>query len=123
VLDLDSFKAVNDLHGHAAGDRLLATVAAALEQRVRATDVAARIGGDEFAVILIGVDEDGAATAAAALAAAIDEHSRGSGLGATASVGVATIEPGCCADDLFARADRAMYEAKRAPARRPACAA
>jgi diguanylate cyclase (GGDEF)-like protein/PAS domain S-box-containing protein len=115
VIDLDSFKAVNDLHGHAAGDKLLTAVAAALHKRLRATDVAARIGGDEFAVILIGVDERGAATAAGALAAAIAEHSLAAGVAATASVGIAMIDPGSSADELFARADRAMYEAKRAP--------
>jgi diguanylate cyclase (GGDEF)-like protein/PAS domain S-box-containing protein len=114
VIDLDSFKDVNDVHGHATGDKLLTSVAAALHRRLRATDVAARIGGDEFAVILIGVDERGAATAAAALSAAIGEQSRAGGLRATASVGIAMIEPGSNADELFARADRAMYEAKRA---------
>jgi diguanylate cyclase (GGDEF)-like protein/PAS domain S-box-containing protein len=122
VIDLDSFKAVNDVHGHAAGDKLLIAVAGALHKRLRATDVAARIGGDEFAVILIGIDEHGAATAAAALAAAIAEHSLAAGLAATASVGVAMIEPGSSADELFARADRAMYDAKRGD-RRPVRAA
>ena len=114
VLDLDGFKAVNDVHGHAAGDKLLAAVAAALANRLRATDVAARIGGDEFAVILIGVDQRGAASAAAALAEAIGEQTCAAGLVATASVGIAMIEPGSSADELFAEADRAMYAAKRA---------
>jgi len=122
VLDLDRFKGVNDAHGHVAGDRLLTAVATALQARRRATDVAARIGGDEFAVILIGVDERGAVTAATGIAAAIAEQARAAGLEATASVGVAMIEPGVSADELFARADGAMYEAKRAalPALAPA---
>jgi diguanylate cyclase (GGDEF)-like protein/PAS domain S-box-containing protein len=123
VIDLDGFKAVNDSHGHAAGDKLLTVVAGALRRRVRSTDVAARIGGDEFAVILIGVDEPAAATAAAALATAIAEHSLATGLGTTASVGVAMIEPGSSADELFARADREMYAAKRGERRRPVRAA
>ncbi len=114
VIDLDSFKDVNDVHGHATGDKLLTSVAAALHRRLRATDVAARIGGDEFAVILIGVDERGATTAAAGLTAAIAEQARAAGLETSASVGVTMIEPGVSADELFARADRAMYEAKRA---------
>jgi diguanylate cyclase (GGDEF)-like protein/PAS domain S-box-containing protein len=114
VIDLDSFKEVNDVHGHSAGDKLLAAVAAALHERLRATDVAARIGGDEFAAILIGVDERGAETAAGALTAAIADHARAAGFVASASVGVAMIEPGSCADELFARADRAMYAVKRA---------
>jgi diguanylate cyclase (GGDEF)-like protein/PAS domain S-box-containing protein len=113
VMDLDRFKAVNDAHGHAAGDKLLSAVAAALAGRLRATDVAARIGGDEFAVILIGVDERGAAQAADALAAAIGEEARAAGLITTASIGVAPIVPGSSADELFAEADRAMYAAKR----------
>jgi diguanylate cyclase (GGDEF)-like protein/PAS domain S-box-containing protein len=114
VIDLDSFKEVNDVHGHSAGDKLLAAVAAALAERLRATDVAARIGGDEFAAILIGVDECGAEIAAGALAAAISDHARAAGFVASASVGVEMIEPGSCADELFARADRAMYAVKRA---------
>jgi diguanylate cyclase (GGDEF)-like protein/PAS domain S-box-containing protein len=119
VIDLDGFKDVNDLNGHVAGDKLLVAVGAALRERLRATDVVARIGGDEFAVILIGVDERGAVTAAAALVAAIGEQSRAAGLAAGASVGIATIEPGSSADELFAQADRAMYEAKRAARQRP----
>ena len=120
VLDVDQFKRVNDLHGHAVGDTLLTAVGAALQQRRRASDVVARIGGDEFAVILIGVDEEGAATAAAGMAAAIAEHARMAGIEATASVGVAMIVPGISADELFARADGAMYEAKRATRSLPA---
>jgi diguanylate cyclase (GGDEF)-like protein/PAS domain S-box-containing protein len=114
VLDLDSFKAVNDQYGHAAGDKLLATVGEAMHARLRATDLAARVGGDEFALILIGVDEDTAETAAASIVAAIGDHARAAGLTAGASVGLTMIEPGASADELFARADRAMYAAKRA---------
>ena len=123
VIDLDRFKDVNDAHGHATGDQLLAAVGTALRERLRATDLVARIGGDEFAVILIGVDEQGAAIAAAAVAETIGEHARAAGLAASASVGVAMIEPGACADELFVRADRAMYDAKRAARRAPVRAA
>jgi len=118
VIDLDHFKSVNDQQGHATGDRLLAAVGAALQARRRATDIAARIGGDEFAMILIGVDERGAATAAAAITAAITEHASAAGLETTASVGIAMITPGVTADELQARADGAMYEAKRAAGQR-----
>ena len=114
VIDLDRFKHVNDEQGHATGDRLLATVGVSLLARRRTTDIAARIGGDEFAVILIGVDERGAETAAAGITVAIGEHARAAGLDTTASVGIAMILPGVTADELQARADAAMYEAKRA---------
>ena len=114
VIDLDRFKHVNDAHGHATGDKLLNAVAAALLARRRVSDVAARIGGDEFAVILVGADDRDAAAAAAAIARTIGEHALAAGLTTTASVGVAMIEPGMSADELFVRADAAMYEAKRA---------
>ena len=64
VLDLDHFKSVNDVYGHAEGDKVLKEVAARLRAAVRAGDTVARLGGEEFALILPGVDGDGAAEAA-----------------------------------------------------------
>lgn len=70
-LDLDSFKPVNDRHGHAAGDAMLKAVAAAIAAEVRASDVVARIGGDEFAVLLWNVSSAEAAAKAVALERAV----------------------------------------------------
>ena len=71
-LDLDDFKSINDQHGHAAGDAVLKAVAMVLARHVRASDLAARIGGDEFAVLLWQCTEADAQTKAVALEAAIE---------------------------------------------------
>jgi diguanylate cyclase (GGDEF)-like protein/PAS domain S-box-containing protein len=118
VVDLDRFKAVNDALGHEAGDRLLVEVAGLLRSHTRANDVVARLGGDEFAVLLPAGDAEVAAGAARAIAETLTVHlSAGDGpLGdVSCSVGVAALE----GDDLdpaaaLARADAAMYRAKRA---------
>ena len=70
-IDLDGFKPVNDRHGHAAGDAVLKAIAAALVQHTRTSDIVARIGGDEFAVLLWNVNGAAAAAKAAALEAAV----------------------------------------------------
>jgi len=121
-LDLDGFKPVNDRHGHAAGDEVLKAVAAALLRRVRASDVVARIGGDEFVVLLWNVNGAGAHVKAAALERAI--HSSPLSWGAStlavgASAGVALIGALDAPADLLARADAAMYE-RKAERREPA---
>jgi diguanylate cyclase (GGDEF)-like protein/PAS domain S-box-containing protein len=113
MIDLDGFKAVNDTHGHAAGDTVLRAIGPALAARVRATETAARLGGDEFAVILLDVDDEGAAAAAAGLSEAIE---RAAGHDITASVGLAPLRPDDTIDAALARADRAMYVVKRARA-------
>jgi diguanylate cyclase (GGDEF)-like protein len=114
-LDLDDFKPVNDRHSHAAGDVVLKAVAAALVRQVRASDVVARIGGDEFAVLLWNTSEANATTKAAALEAAVFatpvQWGR-STLVVGASAGVAPIGPMDTPTDVLARADAAMYARK-----------
>jgi diguanylate cyclase (GGDEF)-like protein len=110
VIDLDGFKRVNDTLGHAAGDDVLCAVAAHLGE-VRGEDSAYRIGGDEFALILVAADEEGAALAALRIAEAV--RSDPACHGVSVSFGVARIDE----DDpreAVARAGAAMYEAKRA---------
>ncbi len=114
LMDLDDFKPVNDTQGHLVGDRVLERVAAALATEFRAYDGLGRMGGDEFVVVLAGVDEGGAVDAAERLRAVVTEAS-GSVVesGLTASVGVACWSEPLDAAELLDRADRALLLAKR----------
>ncbi len=115
-LDLDDFKIVNDTLGHAAGDALLAAVGERIQATLRAGDLAARIGGDEFAVLLWDTPElPVARRVAERLIGAFDSGSPSDGAVANArvSIGVATGHPGAgSADELLRNADVAMYSAK-----------
>ncbi len=114
-VDLDGFKPVNDRHGHAAGDAVLKAIAAALTRNVRASDVVARVGGDEFAVLLWNVDGAAAAAKAAALEAAVYSTPvfwNASTLVVGASTGVALLGALDAAADVLQRADAAMYARK-----------
>jgi diguanylate cyclase (GGDEF)-like protein len=114
-LDLDEFKPVNDRHGHAAGDAALKAIAAALIRQVRASDVVARIGGDEFVVLLWNVGAIAATAKAAALEAAVyatPVRWGSSTLMVGASAGVAVVGPLDTPADALARADAAMYARK-----------
>ena len=116
LLDLDGFKHVNDHFGHRTGDQLLTNVAVLLQGRLRQTDLAARMGGDEFAIILPHVDEHKASAVAKEivrrmwqLTVAADEDS----LNVTTSIGVALFpKHGVTAEILLAHADIAMCQAK-----------
>jgi diguanylate cyclase (GGDEF)-like protein len=117
-LDLDDFKTINDSLGHAAGDQVLVDVAKRLDGCVRATDTAARFGGDEFAILLEdvrGIEE--AADAAERIVEALTEPIRlqGKQLSVRASLGIAVAQDAGSgdADDLIRNADAAMYIAKR----------
>lgn len=106
ILDLDRFKAFNDAHGHDAGDRLLVATADAWARSIRERDVLARIGGEEFGLIIEGGREEARAVAERLIASVPD--------GQTASAGVAPLPPGT--DPLVAlkAADVALYAAKDA---------
>ena len=113
-VDVDHFKAINDTHGHQAGDQVLAEVARRLAPAMRGGDELARWGGDEFVAILPATDEAGALRAAERVRAAVAApSSRGTALEVTISVGWAHWA-GDTPDDLLARADRALYAAKDA---------
>jgi diguanylate cyclase (GGDEF)-like protein len=106
ILDLDLFKAFNDQHGHQGGDRLLKEAAAAWRAQLRTTDMLARYGGEEFVVLLHG-GTDAARRVVERLRAATPG-------GQSCSAGIAYREAGEDASALLARADAALYEAKRA---------
>lgn len=113
-LDLDDFKLVNDRLGHRGGDALLKRVSDALRGAVRQVDTVARLGGDEFVVLLPETGPQGAASAAQKLAQVARQDVDGVGT-VTASIGAVTFETlPASVDDLVARVDALMYEAKRA---------
>jgi diguanylate cyclase (GGDEF)-like protein len=121
LFDIDGFKAVNDTLGHEAGDRLLREIAERVGRRVRQADTFARVGGDEFVILLdIARDKSDALPVAETVVAAIAEIDMfaGEGLRVGASVGIACSGRVSArerlADELLRQADRAMYEAKRA---------
>ncbi len=117
-IDIDSFKAINDSAGHAAGDAVLVEVAHALEGQFDSRDAVARLGGDEFAVVLLSVDFDQARAAAEDLLAAIHGCRPvfgGKAFRVTASIGVAAFESDdATAGELLTGAELAMYAAKAA---------
>jgi diguanylate cyclase (GGDEF)-like protein len=117
-LDLDRFKEVNDQYGHEAGNEILRAVAGEIRNAVRASDVAARYGGDEFVVILTRTDLQGGARVAEALRAGIEGVGRRLGYAAglvTVSIGLAEFDPRLPSEgDLLVSADRALYRAKAA---------
>jgi len=115
IADIDHFKAVNDTHGHAAGDAVLRHVAYILRRELRAYDLAYRLGGEELAIVLLGATVEDATARAEQLRAAIEGDPFGD-VPVTASFGVAASAAGTAFawDEQFERADAALYEAKAA---------
>ncbi|MCM0020493.1 MAG: GGDEF domain-containing protein [Tagaea sp.] len=115
--DANGLKTVNDGHGHAAGDALLAHIARLLVQNVRDTDIVGRLGGDEFGVILVYTDNAQADEKAQLLARVVQDTPldwRGVAISASVAWGVYTFRGGDDIGRLLESADREMYERKRA---------
>jgi diguanylate cyclase (GGDEF)-like protein len=115
LIDVDRFKSINDRHSHAIGDIVLARVAAAIREQCRARDLPVRYGGDEFLVVLAGVDATDALRVLQRLKTTVDANKWSdvaNGLGVTLSIGAATHLPGASVAATIAAADRALYSAK-----------
>lgn len=113
-VDVDHFKKINDNHGHDKGDEVLCAVATMLGDCTREGDVAARMGGEEFLLLLPACDQQNAVAKAEAIRARLEQASPG-GLSVTASLGVASLpieQPDMSFEALCALADEAMYRAK-----------
>ena len=123
IVDIDNFKEVNDTYGHDAGDDVLRCVANVIQSGTRGIDTGARIGGDEFAVILPETSLERGVEVAERLRAAVSAAEREVPCRVTASLGIAEL-PSCAQtqDGLRAAADAALYDAKRGGRDRSACA-
>lgn len=117
ILDIDHFKRVNDDYGHAAGDKVLLTLADAIRRTIRQTDFPGRLGGEEFGIILPDTDLQAAGHLAERLREQVEAQRTeidGSALSVTISIGLATLGPGRDIADVFQLADQALYQAKGA---------
>lgn len=114
MLDLDHFKKVNDIHGHAVGDQILQSITEIINLRIRVTDSLYRIGGEEFVVVLEGANLHRAAHLAEQLRTLVDANELVPDHTVTISLGVAELKDGESPNDWLHRADEALYRAKDA---------
>ena len=115
IFDLDHFKQINDNYGHSSGDDVLRECVECANQALRSTDTLFRFGGEEFVVLLPGVNATGAALAAERLRSIVEKHvftSRHSTIPITISVGVASLTVQDSTKTILERADKALYSAK-----------
>jgi diguanylate cyclase (GGDEF)-like protein len=113
-IDVDKFKSINDRFGHSAGDRVLALAAAAISGALRPSDVVARMGGDEFAVLLPGAHSDAAAGIMRRVGDELQHAMRQHGWPVTFSIGTASFTPPLVSvAEMLAEADKAMYAEKK----------
>jgi diguanylate cyclase (GGDEF)-like protein len=114
-VDLDSFKQVNDRHGHAVGDRVLASVAQTMLKSIRTTDLVARMGGDEFALVLPNTNRAAAEKVLEKLLTMLNQSMREHRWPVTFSIGAVTfLSPPESIDNMIKRADEVMYSVKQA---------
>jgi diguanylate cyclase (GGDEF)-like protein len=114
MLDVDRFKQINDTHGHAAGDQVLVFISREIQNAVRVTEHLARVGGDEFMLLLPETGLEDAANTARRLHKMLAERPFKLVGHLSCSIGVCEYVPGESIDDFMRRADEAMYEAKEA---------
>jgi len=117
LIDCDRFKQINDRHGHQAGDRVLQSMGNILRSMAGEHDLACRLGGDEFCLILRHADREAAQHAAEFILSAVHgllERSHGTPHVSLASIGASLLAPDADWSEWYARADRALYQAKRA---------
>jgi len=130
-IDADHFKRVNDTHGHAAGDQVLMVLAKRIREQLRGSDLAARYGGEEIAILLPETTPENACQLAERIRRGIADHpielNDGTPLQVTVSIGVGAVRPGSTrdakqlAEELLAEADRRVYEAKQTGRNRVCC--
>src|SRR5690606_2713063 len=120
MLDIDNFKQINDVNGHAAGDEVLKVCAKRMQGCLRAEDIFARIGGEEFAILLPARSEEEVAVVAErirlAIASSPIQLTEDKSVQATTSIGTAFLPSGhtpCSLDAILAATDEALYSAKR----------
>jgi len=124
MFDLDHFKQINDNYGHITGDEVLRETVECANQALRGTDMLFRYGGEEFVVLLPGVNANGAALAAERLRSIIEKHvfaSRQATVAVTVSVGTSSLTLQDTPNSMIDRADQALYAAKNAGRNRVAC--